>query len=156
MKKIGGFHDLPLAWGSDDVTWFKLAMNGGVAYLPEPLCSWRISDINLSIIGNVHLRLAAIDGYEKWMNSFILDYIPGNGIENILIKDMKKNIRHNFQKKREYLLSLHLSKISGFRMPMELVKWTYNGVFPVKTVLKQILKRMNHFILRPKNNEPFS
>ena len=75
LKEIGGFYDLPLAWGSDDVTWFKLAMNGGVAFVSEPLCSWRISEINISKIGNVHLRLAAIDSYEKWMNLFILDFI---------------------------------------------------------------------------------
>jgi glycosyltransferase involved in cell wall biosynthesis len=65
LKSLGGFYDLPLAWGSDDITWFLLAKNGVVAS-NEILCSWRLSHLNISAIGNINKRLEAVNKYENW------------------------------------------------------------------------------------------
>jgi hypothetical protein len=37
LKEINGFIDFPDGWGSDEFTWFKIAMNGGIAYTPSVL-----------------------------------------------------------------------------------------------------------------------
>ena len=49
MKGIGGFVNFPMAWGSDDATWCKLALTcEGVGYSSQALFSWRYSGENIS------------------------------------------------------------------------------------------------------------
>ena len=48
LKQIGGFADIENAWASDDLTWFRLANNGGIAATSKVLCSWRESNYNIS------------------------------------------------------------------------------------------------------------
>ena len=61
IKKIGGFIYMPDGWGSDDVTWFTLAVNGGVAYTPETLYYYRtnpFSYTNSKYIKNKYTSIA--------------------------------------------------------------------------------------------------
>jgi glycosyltransferase involved in cell wall biosynthesis len=71
LKAIGGFIDFPLAWGSDDATWFKLAKDNGIVYLNKPLCNWRLSNLNISKAGSTELKINAYIVYDKWANDFI-------------------------------------------------------------------------------------
>ena len=59
LKEIGGFIDFPLAWGSDDATWYKLAENSDILYSKEVLSNWRYSEINLLRIGDFEKRVEA-------------------------------------------------------------------------------------------------
>jgi glycosyltransferase involved in cell wall biosynthesis len=71
LKEIGGFIDFPLAWSSDDATWFQLAKENGVVFLDKPLCNWRSSNTNISKIGSADLKINANIKYSKWINDFI-------------------------------------------------------------------------------------
>ncbi len=66
LKAIGGFIDLALAWGSDDLTWFQLSLEYGVAYTNEVLVYWRLSKINISKVGAIKERLDAIIKYDEY------------------------------------------------------------------------------------------
>ncbi len=44
----GGFVDLPLAWGSDDLLWIKLSQENDIVTLPMGKVSLRQSDLNIS------------------------------------------------------------------------------------------------------------
>ncbi len=46
--KCGGFIDLPLAWGSDDLLWIKLSQEDDIVTLPSGTVSLRQSSINIS------------------------------------------------------------------------------------------------------------
>jgi glycosyltransferase involved in cell wall biosynthesis len=73
-KKIrdnDGFVDLPMAWGSDDLTWFSLAMEGGIAYSTKLLVDWRQSAWQISSSGSLEERLLAIDLYAVKLKAFI-------------------------------------------------------------------------------------
>lgn len=91
LRKIGGFIDLPLAWGSDDLTWFKLAINKGVGYTYKVLVFWRQSEINISRIGCVDKRIEAIKEYDTWVNENIIKNknFSENLFYKILVKDYK-------------------------------------------------------------------
>jgi glycosyltransferase involved in cell wall biosynthesis len=90
LKKIGGFVDFPLAWGSDDATWFSLAKENGIVFLNKPLCKWRSSNINLSKIGNTELRIRANILYYEWANNFITKIEAVSEESKFQIKQIKQ------------------------------------------------------------------
>ncbi len=92
LREIGGFQDLPVAWGTDDITWFKIAKNGGVAYTQKVLCSWRLSGINISSIGNIHGRLSSLNIYISNVHTILEDIKPESIENKFLLDDIKKEI----------------------------------------------------------------
>lgn len=92
LREIGGFQDLPLAWGADDITWFMIAKNGGVAYTPKTLCYWRLSGINISSIGNIHSRLSSLNIYISKSRSILSDFKPAGIEEKFLLDDIHKQL----------------------------------------------------------------
>lgn len=90
LKEIGGFIDLPRAWGSDDLTWFSLANIGGIAATSKLLCGWRESTENISKVGSIEERFIAIDSYFIWLNDFV-SKMNVSGDDFILVREIKKN-----------------------------------------------------------------
>jgi glycosyltransferase involved in cell wall biosynthesis len=90
LKDIGGFYDLPLAWGSDDLTWFSIALRGGVAFTPRILLHWRRSKLNISGAGGIEPRLQALDRYAGWIESFLETYSPVNESEKEILAKMRE------------------------------------------------------------------
>lgn len=41
FDRTGGFVSLPLAWGSDDATWYKFGMDTGIVNIPGDAVMWR-------------------------------------------------------------------------------------------------------------------
>ncbi len=85
LKKIGGFVDLPSGWGSDDLTWFKIASYGGVVCSNKILFKYRISEINISNKSKVSSRINALNIQKK----LILE-IVNNYDEDVFLKEIKK------------------------------------------------------------------
>ena len=85
LLNMGGFINFPLAWFSDEATWFSLGAKGGVAYVDLALCKWRYSSSNISSVGAIEPRLIAGDEYEIWFNSFL------NTLE--ITKEKKVNLK---------------------------------------------------------------
>lgn len=52
LRKINGYVKMPLAWGSDDLTTYKLAMDGGVANTQLPVFQYRVNGLTISNSGN--------------------------------------------------------------------------------------------------------
>ena len=50
-KETGGFVNFPMAWGSDDATWYKFSRQGGIYTIPGDPVLWRISEENISAPG---------------------------------------------------------------------------------------------------------
>jgi glycosyltransferase involved in cell wall biosynthesis len=110
LRKTGGFFDLPLAWGSDYVTSFRMAALGGIAYTPKILFHWRKSGVNLSASGDVFRRLDALDGYRKWMEKTLLDYSPASTGEKEKREKCLEALPEFFGFKRQWLLNQMLSR----------------------------------------------
>jgi glycosyltransferase involved in cell wall biosynthesis len=110
LRNIGGFFNLPLAWGSDYVTWFLLSRCGGKVYCEKPLCFWRMSEINISAIGNVQQRIIAINLYQKWLTIFLDQYVAISPTESLIKKQCKSNIEPFFNSKRTLLLQIQIEK----------------------------------------------
>ncbi len=105
LKKLGGFINFPLAWGSDDATWFSIAKDNGIVFLNKPLCSWRKSNYNLSTIGNLELRIKANIIYNNWISEYVNYLKPEDQDDKIKIK----HIKHLIPKwRRNNIINLYL------------------------------------------------
>lgn len=52
LRKINGYVKMPLAWGSDDLTAYALAVDGGVANTQLPVFQYRVNSLTISNSGN--------------------------------------------------------------------------------------------------------
>lgn len=142
LRKIGGFYNLPLAWGSDYVTWFALASSGGVAYSPKPLCSWRSSEFNISAAGDSYLRLKALKGYRKWMIEFLNSYVAQNNVESEQLIQTRNLVDEFFSKKREYLLGQAIQKMGIARTLINIPDIYVTYDLPLTKLLFQYIKAL--------------
>jgi hypothetical protein len=79
-EAVSGFQQFPLAWGSDDATWIKLAACcGGIRSVPGARIHWRLSGSNISSRGGdrgrTAAKLEASVQFLEWMES-ILPVLP--------------------------------------------------------------------------------
>lgn len=71
LKQIGGFYDLPLAWGSDDITAVLAANVNGVVNTQTPVFQYRINSQTISRSGNAFIKMEAMLQREKWLDDFL-------------------------------------------------------------------------------------
>lgn len=71
IKKIGGFVSLPDGWGSDDITWFKIAAIGGIAFDANPLFVYRNHPDNISNSKKLKNKFESIPIYIKYVRDII-------------------------------------------------------------------------------------
>lgn len=142
LRNIGGFFNLPLAWGSDYVTWFLLSKGGGKVYCEKPLCFWRISDINISAVGNVPQRIEAINRYQKWLTIFLDQYAAISPTESLIKKQCKANIGPFFNSKRTLLLQIQIEKDGVIRSFFKFLKYTKIFQMKAPKVVYYILRRI--------------
>lgn len=60
LRRVGGFTDLPVAWGSDDLTLFRVAREGGVAFGCVPSLNYRFHAHSISASYSAGLKLEAV------------------------------------------------------------------------------------------------
>jgi glycosyltransferase involved in cell wall biosynthesis len=107
LREIGGFVDLPNAWGSDDATWYRIANKGGVAASNRILCNWRESNFNLARKANVEEKLAAVKAFKNWLDDFIKNELTlTNDTDKEILSEIKKVIAQNTSTKNGFALQL--------------------------------------------------
>jgi glycosyltransferase involved in cell wall biosynthesis len=137
LRSIGGFYDLPLAWGSDDITWYKLAKDKGVIFSSEVLSNWRWSDINISSVGDIEQRIKASTRYYDYLESFIKSIIPSEKNECIY-KDIVRSIPHKKNKSIENLIQNNLKNLSFFKLVQYKIRFKLSLFIILKVLLKKV------------------
>lgn len=137
IKIIGGFVDMPLAWGSDDLTWYLLAKEKGVVYSPKVLCNWRYSDINISSIGDITKRIEALNTYYSFLQTFMQDIISIRE-EDYLSKDIIRSIPIRKNKSIENLTRTNMKNISFFQLLIYKKKYNISFYMILKILLQRI------------------
>lgn len=93
LKNDGGFFNLPLAWGADDITGFIAASHEGIVNSQNILFLYRINKSTITNNGSVKQKIKAIDLEEKWLNKF-LKIIPTCDLDKkfriLLLKEKNK------------------------------------------------------------------
>jgi len=137
LRLVGGFYDLPLAWGSDDITWYLIAKNNGIVYSPKILCNWRWSDINISSIGNVQKRIEAKNGYYDFLNTFV-NNISTSRYNKWILDDIVKSIPRQREKSIEQLIESNIGNLSYHNI----LKLKLRNKISLFTILKVLAKRI--------------
>lgn len=101
----GGFYKLPVAWASDDISFFEASASKGSAHIQHPVFCYRESDITLSNSGSVDLKMKAIDGEERWFESFLKNNKPNNKIDSCFYENIA-------QEKNKYFLNKKIETIA--------------------------------------------
>lgn len=66
LREHEGFFKLPLAWGSDDITAFRAALDGGIANTQVPCFQYRVNGQTISSTGSSRLKLKANELAQQW------------------------------------------------------------------------------------------
>lgn len=104
LRRNGGFFKLPLAWGSDDISSFIAATEGGIVNSQIPLFQYRVNKANISSTGKVNEKLQAIDLYKEWYNRFLKVCKAENEVDMIYLSMLLKEIEMVFNKKRKRVI----------------------------------------------------
>lgn len=109
LREKGGFYDLPLAWGSDEITSYIACGIKGIAHTNKPVFKYRRSRINITSTGSPESKMKAIGLEQKWLNEFLLTP-PSCSVNFILYKDINRIVDKHIQRKRIQVISASLKK----------------------------------------------
>lgn len=100
LKALGGFVKLPLAWGTDDLTVFKLSTEKGIANTNELIFRYRINPFSITSSGNSDIKMDAVNEHRKMLSDLINQGKELDSCDNILKVCIKKKTKGYFQKKK--------------------------------------------------------
>lgn len=115
LVKKGGFYNIPLAWGSDDISAVIGASKNGVANTQVPVFQYRANRYSVSSIGNVDIKIQAIQQTKEWFKNFLSER-QDNFVDELYREDALKTIDHNFEKKIGLTLARDISQKGYGRM----------------------------------------
>jgi len=102
--EAGGFVSFPLAWYSDDATWFRLARNG-VACTPDVQFHFRHSGINISAsFDNAKTKLSSGQLFLQWLATFSQTLSPANNAERDMLDALLTGARKGVLREAGYCL----------------------------------------------------
>lgn len=90
---LGGYENLPLAWGADYLTIMKFSVNGGIASTNKQLVTFRRSNENITMtfIGNCEKKIYALSLYKQKLLKLITD---SSSLSYTLLKPYICNIKN--------------------------------------------------------------
>ena len=131
LKKIGGFVEIKTGWGSDDLTWVKVAGTSDIIYCKDILCYYRDSRINVSSVMGFKQKINSLDEYISKLRNFINQSKKDHEKFDIQLRELILNELNNFQKRYEnmflerYLLSKFFNKKKIARIIMVIFRKKY-------------------------------
>lgn len=104
LREHEGFFKLPLAWGSDDITAFRAALDGGIANTQVPCFQYRVNSQTISSTGSSRLKLKANELAQQWYEEELKKIFQTNKFEtetdkiffDLLIKKLPEYYRTRF------------------------------------------------------------
>lgn len=78
LRKNGGYFFLPYAWGSDDITAFRAAIDDGVANTSVPCFQYRENRLSISSSSDDEGKMLAVKEQEKWYTKVLTELKQGN------------------------------------------------------------------------------
>jgi hypothetical protein len=135
LRDIGGFIDLPLAWGSDDMTWFQMALTGGIAYSSLPLVEWRQSALQISETGDVAERLSAVEKHSAMLADLVENIFPRDHDEEQILQRIKFLLTKYSANQKAYLVAMNARYASYGQQALFFLKNRYKFQLKFKWLL---------------------
>ena len=71
LKEDGGFHFLPMAWGSDEISTIKAAAHNGVMNTQKVVFEYRMNSRTISRSGKEEEKISATILLDRWVRDFL-------------------------------------------------------------------------------------
>lgn len=96
LLKSGGFFNLPLAWGSDDITAVIAATDNGIANTQKICFLYRKNRYSISSDRNNKLKAEVLLLQEQWYTHYIERYRPNGADEQIALRLLRDMLNPHF------------------------------------------------------------
>jgi len=109
LRLQGGFYQLPLAWGSDDITAFITTGTKGIAHTNKPVFRYRSNALSITSTGNNGAKMEANLGYAQWLYNF-LQLTPQDKEQAIVQQYLKQHQKKLIRERKRFTLALSMRK----------------------------------------------
>ncbi len=109
LRKQGGFYELPLAWGSDDITAYSTSAEKGIAHTNKPVFNYRSNSLSISSSGNDLEKMRANLGYAKWLGNFLERHTP-HETEKVVYHNLLENQADLMRQRKRYTMALSMRR----------------------------------------------
>jgi len=99
----GGFFQLPLAWGSDDITAFIASAEKGIAHTNLPVFEYRSNRLSITSTGTDIHKMTANIIYGDWLDNFLKDH-PPHPSEEVIYQNLVKSKAKFISQKKQYTM----------------------------------------------------
>lgn len=107
LKANGGYYYLPLAWGSDDLTAYMCARDGGVVNVETPVFFYRKSSSTITSTGNVRIKIDSLN-HLKTVYGELLSENPLDLICQLESKTVVKSLNKYFFRRQAEDISMDI------------------------------------------------
>ena len=115
LKGDGGFYNLPLAWGSDDISAIIAAGHNGVANTQKVVFQYRRNSQTISKTGNLILKMHAVLLKEEWLNNYLRQSC-NNQLDELYLNQLRIEMPSIINKEKSVLISYDLKNNSILRI----------------------------------------
>ncbi len=109
LRRQGAFYNLPLAWGSDDITAFIASQEKGIAHSNRPVFLYRSNEWSITSTGNDSKKMEAQGLYADWFDKF-LQHPPANETDKIIHQHLRKNQHVYMRQRKIYTMTVSMQK----------------------------------------------
>lgn len=107
LRTQGGFFDLPLAWGSDDITAFIASLEQGIAHTNRPVFEYRSNAQSITSTGSDQGKMEANLGYADWLRDFLKNN-PADESDRIARDYLIRHFDRLMRKRKAYTMLLSM------------------------------------------------
>lgn len=115
LQKKGGFYDLPLAWGSDDISAYIGASKNGVANTQVPVFQYRVNSQTISSTGNIESKMKAIMLENRWKEDYLNNF-DCSAMDELYRKELLHDLPRDYQKKCGLTMAFDMKCQSKWRI----------------------------------------
>ncbi len=107
LRMQGGFFDLPLAWGSDDITAFIASRDRGIAHINYPVFEYRSNAQSITSTGNDLVKMEADMRYADWLRDFLKNK-PSDEVDAIAHTYLSTHFDLLMRKRKAYTMLISM------------------------------------------------
>lgn len=110
LRASGGFYKLPLAWGSDDISVYRAAVEGGIANTSIPVFQYRIHEKTISSNDNYPVKLNAMLAARDWFAASLSGAVAHNENENHYLEALREMLDRHFMEYPAFYVRMDVAK----------------------------------------------
>ncbi len=142
LKANGGYADVPMAWGSDDLTAYMAAVNKGVANSQTPMFQYRVNSQTITHNGNTLVKFQSMMSTFKHIKD-ILNKDCGNVLDNKYRLNSLKRIDEKIRTSKSQIIQQNLLSRGKVKGTLWWIRHSSSLGIPSSEIIKIAIKTIN-------------